>query len=551
MPAYYDFEEWELKDSDLQANGLWLLNFKETIPPWRPLNLYSWQIQCKHGLEYGAEVTSMPGSHSWDLRQKDGYEYMAIMMTTEDEKKQREPVFRQRMVPWIEDFAKEYNRGTEEMKRRYEQHKQVNVEALSDIDLQQEWEQAWRLVHRMWELHMEAMMPSYCIYALFIDELNELLGVEGMDPRVKSLMSGFDNTVFRQAEEQWRLARMAIDLKLGGLFETLAEDQLLAELEQKDAGRKWLEEYRKFLWEYGWRNQRRADCSTATWIEKPSLGLADIKLALSQGGVSILVEERERLVKERQEVEKEFISSKVPDARREMFGKLMKGAQLCGWWSEDHGYWYDMYAYAMLRRATIEIGKRFSQTGVTNDPEDIFFLLPSDIFKAAIARRYSPMYRLVEIRKKAWEENLKIDPPPFIGNFDLLGEWVVADPSFRIAAAPPVVRPELKADLYGAGSALGIVEGTARVIITVDRISELQPGEILVTPLTTAAWVPAFGVAKAVVTDGGGDLSHAVIVAREYGIPAVAGCMEATKKIKTGDRIRVDGNNLAVYILGS
>jgi phosphoenolpyruvate synthase/pyruvate phosphate dikinase len=78
---------------------------------------------------------------------------------------------------------------------------------------------------------------------------------------------------------------------------------------------------------------------------------------------------------------------------------------------------------------------------------------------------------------------------------------------------------------------------------------KIQPGDILVTPMTSAVWTPLFGLIKGAVTDSGGALTHPVIVSREYGIPCVAGTLFATMRIKTGDRIRVDGNLGRVYKL--
>ena len=98
-------------------------------------------------------------------------------------------------------------------------------------------------------------------------------------------------------------------------------------------------------------------------------------------------------------------------------------------------------------------------------------------------------------------------------------------------------------------SAPGIVEGTARVILNERHLDQLQPGDILVTVATAVPWTPAFSIVSGVVTNAGGGLAHAVLVAREYGIPAVCGTREATKKIKTGDRLRVDGDLGVVYIL--
>jgi pyruvate,water dikinase len=98
------------------------------------------------------------------------------------------------------------------------------------------------------------------------------------------------------------------------------------------------------------------------------------------------------------------------------------------------------------------------------------------------------------------------------------------------------------------GSA-GVVEGKARVIPEVSQIPELQDGEILITHTTTPDWGPVFIRIKAVVTDGGGVMSHAAIVAREYGIPCVVGTSNATQAIQTGDYIKVDGENGVVEVL--
>lgn len=112
-----------------------------------------------------------------------------------------------------------------------------------------------------------------------------------------------------------------------------------------------------------------------------------------------------------------------------------------------------------------------------------------------------------------------------------------------------LAKPELKVDLYGTAANPGVVEGLARVILSEDHLSDVQPGEILVAPATMPSGAPVFGIIKGLVTDSGGMLAHAVIVCREYGIPVVAGTGEATKKIKTGQRIRIDGNRGHIYVL--
>lgn len=104
--------------------------------------------------------------------------------------------------------------------------------------------------------------------------------------------------------------------------------------------------------------------------------------------------------------------------------------------------------------------------------------------------------------------------------------------------------------LTGFAGAPGTAEGTARVILDVRQIGELQDGEILVAPVTSPSWTPVFGKVAAAVSDIGGIMSHAAIVAREYGLPAVVGTGDATTRIRTGDRLRVDGDGGTVTILG-
>jgi pyruvate, water dikinase len=94
-----------------------------------------------------------------------------------------------------------------------------------------------------------------------------------------------------------------------------------------------------------------------------------------------------------------------------------------------------------------------------------------------------------------------------------------------------------------------VVEGVARVILDVRDVGKLEEGEILVAPVTSPSWTPVFGKVAAAVSDIGGIMSHAAIVAREYGMPAVVGTGNATARISTGDRVRVDGDAGVVTIL--
>ncbi len=144
-----------------------------------------------------------------------------------------------------------------------------------------------------------------------------------------------------------------------------------------------------------------------------------------------------------------------------------------------------------------------------------------------------------------------LPPYPMIirGNFDPF-QWA-ADPDRRydiydaLAAAPVSTSNTIS----GFAGAAGRVEGRVRLLDGPDQGDQLQPGEILVAVTTNVGWTPLFPRAAAVITDVGAPLSHAAIVARELGIPAVVGCGSATTRLRTGDRVRVDGGQGVVEIL--
>jgi pyruvate,water dikinase len=108
---------------------------------------------------------------------------------------------------------------------------------------------------------------------------------------------------------------------------------------------------------------------------------------------------------------------------------------------------------------------------------------------------------------------------------------------------------EAVSEIKGFAASSGVVEGPARIVKSVEEISRLQKGDILVCQVTNPTWAPIFQKIAAAVSDIGGSMSHAAIVAREYGLPAVVGTGNATSRIKDGQRIRVDGGRGVVTIL--
>jgi phosphohistidine swiveling domain-containing protein len=187
---------------------------------------------------------------------------------------------------------------------------------------------------------------------------------------------------------------------------------------------------------------------------------------------------------------------------------------------------------------------------LTGHGDDLFFLELPEIIGLLGGER--ALLDQVPGRRAAYESYRALPSYPALirGRFDP-ARWA-ADPRRRVDyydehAAAPTAGPEDA--MTGFPGAAGVVEGTARVLRTPEDGAQLRDGEILVTTVTNIGWTPIFPRAAAVVTDVGAPLSHAAIVARELGIPAVVGCGDATVRVHSGDRIRVDGGAGTVEIL--
>lgn len=179
--------------------------------------------------------------------------------------------------------------------------------------------------------------------------------------------------------------------------------------------------------------------------------------------------------------------------------------------------------------------------------DDVFLL---EIDELAATLRGAPAPDVAE-RRAAYDRYRALPPyPPLIrGPFDPFA-WA-ADPGRRtdLFDATATAAPAPEGTVTGFPGASGVVEGRVRVMARPDEGGELQPGEVLVTTVTNIGWTPLFPLAAAIVTDVGAPLSHAAIVARELGVPAVVGCGNATALLHTGHRVRVDGTRGTVEVL--
>ncbi|RPI30916.1 MAG: hypothetical protein EHM70_12740, partial [Chloroflexota bacterium] len=198
---------------------------------------------------------------------------------------------------------------------------------------------------------------------------------------------------------------------------------------------------------------------------------------------------------------------------------------------------------AIIRQFALRAGE------LTGLGEDVFHLLVDELLD--VLEGDAAVTRYIPARKETYARYCSLPPyPPVIsGRFDPFA-WA-ADPDRRedVFDAHKDLAPPAGESITGFAGAVGVVEGVVRFIERVEDGGQLLPGEILLARATNIGWTPLFPRAAAIVTDVGAPLSHAAIVARELGIPAVVGCGNATLRLKTGDRVRVNGGGGTVEIL--
>ncbi|WP_141360902.1 PEP/pyruvate-binding domain-containing protein [Glutamicibacter uratoxydans] len=183
----------------------------------------------------------------------------------------------------------------------------------------------------------------------------------------------------------------------------------------------------------------------------------------------------------------------------------------------------------VFRSAIVEIGRRLHEAGGLEDPEDVWFLNYRQLLDATSLESLSTAVVAATAAGRR-RRNQELAAAPMISPATL----------YDLSPVPGAL-------LHGTGSGGGQAVGTVRIINSPAEFDKLLPGEILVCPATNPSWTPLFARASAVVVDHGSAASHAAIVAREYRIPAVMGCANATTTLRDGQKIRVDGDRGLVF----
>jgi pyruvate,water dikinase len=320
-------------------------------------------------------------------------------------------------------------------------------------------------------------------------------------------------------------------------LQQVKDDNFLDELARFEGGQQVRDAITAFLDKYGMRCAGEIDITRTRWSEKPSILVPMIlsniknlepgasKRKFEQGRQAALEKEQDLLARLKQMTGGE----QKAEETKQMIDLIRNFIGYREYPKYDIVSRYFIYKQALLREA-----ERLVQENVLYQKEDIYYLTFEELQE--VIRTHKPDYEIIDKRKDAYRLYEKLTPPRVITSD---GEIVTGAYKRENIPAKAIV---------GLPVSSGVVEGRARVLLDVED-AELGGEDILVTAFTDPSWTPLFLSVKGLITEVGGLMTHGAVIAREYGLPAVVGVENATRLIKDGQRIRVNGTEGYVEIL--
>ena len=348
--------------------------------------------------------------------------------------------------------------------------------------------------------------------------------------RLISGLGGIDSAP--PSMDMWLLSRQvnesedltaAFDAGVAGLMERLANS---------DSGNAFLNDFLGFLAEHGARGPYEWDAASETWEVKPESALAAID-AMRHADESLSPTNRHAAaVADREAAEQEV--REVFAGNEEALATLDLGIRTARVFiaGRERTKLTSMLTNHEIRLPMYELGRRMTEREVLSTPRDVFLLRDAEL--DSFIDNPEQMADLIQERSEGFAALSSLQDPFIVnGVVPPLSDW-----GERGIPSQPADAGE---ELAGVPGSPGIVTGKARVITDPSDPQGLEPGEILVAPITDPSWTPLFIPAAGVVVEVGAPLSHSVIVSREFGIPCVTGVFEAVSKIPNGAIISVNG----------
>ncbi len=451
------------------------------------------------------------------------------------------PVYAANFITWWK------TRLRPEIERNFEHLDTFDYDGASLPELAVLLEDAIDIHDRHWKIHW---MLNFAQFAS-TQNLNTVIEQVGADTSVMGrLQSSIEDRNWDAIEDLWRAKQeVKADDELQSAFEQPSAGAVMEALGGSDRGRRFIaERIETHQQTFGYKAMWSHEFMYKLWVEDPAPIIEAIRgyVATDYDYPSNL-----RAVADDLEAAKREVVEGVEGENLDKLSRALELSLTMNPLTPDHHFFVDQGTNARLRVAVIAIGRKLTAGGALDDPEDVVFLRYNELRRLMTDPDAFDARSVVSDRRDDHEEAFERRPPAWLGTatksaieFPYGGLWGFPD---RFYAGEPSTTGEIK----GLAASPGVVEGPARFVSSLEEFDQVQEGDILVCRMTNPAWVVLFTKIKGLVTDAGGTTSHPAVVAREFGIPAVVGTGNAGERIKTGDRVRVNGATGIVEVLGS
>ena len=579
MYPYYAMFDERRRDTD--ENRFWFWNSMHFPVPMPAFDAICIDSPYQAVGTWQNRVFAVPPAMGIDYRIVNGYVYISGNPVTDpDQIAERADFFQKRAGYYFANWSELYGKWKAKMQALIGELEELQVPQLPKYEpdevafgedrntafyeLLDSYGRVLRLGDLMWQHHFEFLLLGYGAYATFAEFCKGNLP-DIPDQHIAQMVAGIDVLLFRPDAELRRLAHLAIDSGVDGAFvEGQTPQEIESELVSSEAGRAWLSELEKV--KDPWFNMATGDGLYhyyRSWLDDPSIPYASLigHINALRAGEQI-TRPTEEIERERERLAAEY-EGLLEQEVRGAFNELLTLSRTVFPYVEEHKFFCDYWFLTRWWNKLREFGGLLAEHEFLEDGEDIFQLTRHEVASAfdelvltwaTGGRPLGPAHwpPIVARRKQILERLAEWTPPPALG----VTPEAVTDPMTIMLWGVTTERVQEWARqqdgghvLNGAAASPGVVEGAARVVRSVDQVADLRDGEILVCGSTSPAWAPIFSKITATVTDVGGVMSHAAIVAREYGLPAVVGTGRATSQIRTGQKIRVDGSAGTVTLL--
>jgi phosphohistidine swiveling domain-containing protein len=552
--------EW--KDEE-EMKLFWFFDDNHVPNPISPMyfSLHGWWGPT---LDYMYRRFGFPIGAAWNGKRVNGYLYSAISPRDPDEAAKIGPYYGFVMPTYAENFLGWWQkRYLPEVEANFEYLDTFDTENASLPELMVFLEEAIDIQERHFRLHWILNLAQFQSSITFQVLAGQTIpDVDGA--LIGRILISLEDRNWDSVRELWELKEFVKhSAELAQIFESKeTASAIIPALQGSPAGKEFMNKVQAYLKVYGYKPLYTHEYIYKLWVEDPAPAVETIKGYLASD--YNFPAEFEKIKQDQQNAMEELLA-KVPEdtpaEKREALVEAMRLAVKMMPLTPDHHYYFDQGTFARMRLVLLAIGRKMVKEGLLRNSEDIMYL-EYDQLRFYVGNPKTEANpegydgtSVIRAARRAWEDAFKTTPRDWIGT---VTKWNMYDEIYHTLWGYPEKyerslngQKESTGQVLGLPAAAGVAEGIARVVKSPSEFDEVKRGEIMVCLMTNPAWVIVFSKIKGVVTDAGGVLSHTAVVSREFGIPAVVGTGDATRRIKTGDRVRVNGLTGVVDILDS